>query len=81
MLPIMQGFSDEIIKLAVGDLSAESPTTIFNDPLELGRESIEKTQGRMKNLPGGVSGTQRVNVHKPTPAPETTPTSMLGYIP
>ena len=78
---ILRGFSDELVKLAVGDVSAEAPTNLFNDPAETGRMAVEQTQGRVKNLPGGIAGQFRVNPHKSVPPPETTPSSMLGYIP
>lgn len=74
---ILEGFAAELEKLAQADVSAEAPTLLSNDPAA----AIEGAQGRRKNITGPMPAQPQVNLRKSVPAPETTPPSMLGYIP
>jgi len=82
MKDFVHGFSSELRKLAAenpNDVSGESPTQVYNDPVQMARAAVETTQGRWKSLPGQASAPATPAVRKSIPAPETTPSNMQGY--
>jgi hypothetical protein len=68
MRPFIAGFTAELQKLAQNDMNGESPTGVFNDPLQAANNPLTKIRPE-KKLP----------TDKMIPAPETTPTSMQGF--
>ncbi len=81
MNPFLQGFTAELVKHAAGDVSGQAPTMIYGDPVDMVQGAMDSTQSRGNNLPGGIPSALRTQTQKKIPHPETTPTSMHGFIP